>query len=108
MVNREDQMTVDKDTQDVIDHIRHIQSSPNITDEQLREYYKEVMALKSTVPNEHGEYPNLAVGQRVKVHTGEEGVIAGINNDKAKRYHVLFSACFGGQYGAWEVTPVEE
>lgn len=57
-------------------------------------------------PNEHGEYPDLQVGQRVRVHTGEEGTIAELRTGYTKRYRVLTRPGFGGVYGSWEVTPI--
>ena len=50
-------------------------------------------------------YPDLAVGQRVRVHTGEEGVIESLRAS-TKKYQVLIHPGYGGQYGSWEVTPI--
>lgn len=50
-------------------------------------------------------YPNLQIGQRVRVHTGEEGIIESLRNS-TKKYQVLIRPGYGGQYGAWEVTPI--
>ena len=50
-------------------------------------------------------YFDLKVGQRVRVHTGEEGRIETILRG-TKKYHVLIRPDYGGTYGAWEVTPL--
>ena len=58
-------------------------------------------------PADWPHYFDLKVGDMVRVHTGEEGMINAVHKNKLKKYHVLMTPTYGGQYGAWEVTPTD-
>lgn len=53
-----------------------------------------------------GDVP-LSVGDRVRVHTGEEGIIHQFLPGRSKCVHVLFRPDFGGSYFGFECEKVE-